>query len=167
MIFFLLSNLYFYTYFHLSPLLDHHFFGLWRGETAQYLSWKIGCAKKAKRPISHVIWDFSPVVWPFSDSRLINLYLIFEKSGLKNQVRWNGFLVYFKEDFYCRLKIQLVELYFSKIKNRWIGRENIHMSKSNLWLKMNVPLYMTMAIFSPYVCSAFTKLRFWQSFWGA
>ena len=31
-------------------LVGSSFFGLWRGETAQYLSWKIGCAKKRKGP---------------------------------------------------------------------------------------------------------------------
>ena len=114
-VYFLLSNLYFYTYFHLSPLLDHHFFGLWRGETAQYLSWKIGCAKKAKRPISHVIWDFSPVVWPFSDSCPIHLYLIFEISSWKNPVWGTGFLVYFEMDFYClcSLKKTISKLIFA------------------------------------------------------
>ena len=60
-VYFLLSNLYFYTYFHLSPLLDHHFFGLWRGETAQYLSWKIGCAKKRKGQY-HMWYEIFPLL---------------------------------------------------------------------------------------------------------
>ena len=39
-------------------------------------------------------------------------------------------------------------------------------------METNVPLYMTfvrpfLALFSPHVCSSFTKLRFWRSFWGA
>ena len=38
--------------------------------------------------------------------------------------------------------------------------------------EMNVPLQMTLVrpfwpFFSPYVCSSFTKLRHWGSFWGA
>ena len=31
----------------------------------------------------------------------VDLYLIFEKSSLKNQVLQTGFLVYFELDFYC------------------------------------------------------------------
>ena len=61
----------------------------------------------------------------------VDLYLIFEKSSWKNQVRQTGFLVYFELDFYClcslqksiinfeidfcRLKIQFVELDFSNL----------------------------------------------------
>ena len=59
----------------------------------------------------------------------IHLYLIFEKSHWKNQVRRTGFLVCFTLDFYylcslqksilkliiCRLKIQFVELEFSDL----------------------------------------------------
>ena len=38
--------------------------------------------------------------------RPIHLYLIFEKSSLKNQVWWNGFLAYFELDFYCLCSLQ-------------------------------------------------------------
>ena len=34
------------------------------------------------------------------------LYLIFEKSSLKNQVQRTGFLVYFVLDFYCLCSLQ-------------------------------------------------------------
>ena len=85
--------------FTIQPVLSHlfsaftlvgsSFFGLWRGETAQYLSWKIGSAKKkAKRPISHVIWDFSPVVWPFSDSESIYVLSLLTHSLPKNVGVW-------------------------------------------------------------------------------
>ena len=39
-------------------------------------------------------------------SRLILLYLIFEKSSWKNQVRRTGFLVYIELDFYCLCSLQ-------------------------------------------------------------
>ena len=70
----------------------------------------------------------------------VDLYLISEKSIWKNQVQWTGILVYFKLNFYClcslqksisklilasytgsknqvwnRLKIQFIELDFSKL----------------------------------------------------
>ena len=37
---------------------------------------------------------------------LVDLYLIFEKSIWKNQVRRTGFLVYFELDFYCLRSLQ-------------------------------------------------------------
>ena len=67
-VYFLLSNLYFYTYFHLSPLLDHHFLVFEEGRLLNISAEKLVVPKSEKAPISHVIWDFSPVVWPFSDS---------------------------------------------------------------------------------------------------
>jgi hypothetical protein len=36
----------------------------------------------------------------------LRLYLISEKSIWKNQIRWTGFLVYFKLDFYCICSLQ-------------------------------------------------------------
>ena len=36
----------------------------------------------------------------------VDLYLISEKSIWKSQVRWTGFLVYFKLDFYCLRSLQ-------------------------------------------------------------
>ena len=63
----------------------------------------------------------------------VDLYLIFEKSIWKNQVRRTGFLIYFELDFYClcslkksiskidfeidfcRLKIQFLDLDFSNL----------------------------------------------------
>ena len=36
----------------------------------------------------------------------VDLYLIFEKSSWKSQVRRTGFLVYFKLDFYCLCSLQ-------------------------------------------------------------
>ena len=98
---FLLSNLYFYTYFHLSPLLDHHFFGLWKGETAQYLSWKIGCAKKAKRPISQCDMRFFPccvaIFWLMPYLSVLDFWKIkLEKSSSTNWIFilfWTGFLL--------------------------------------------------------------------------
>ena len=69
-----------------------------------------------------------------TDSHTLSIWTC-EQSSWKNQVRPSGFLVYFELDFYClcslkksiwkliffRLKIQFVELDFSRIKYRWIG----------------------------------------------
>ena len=44
----------------------------------------------------------------------------------KNRVGRTWFLVYFELDFYCAAcKIKFVQLDFSKIKYRWIGRETL------------------------------------------
>ena len=42
-------------------LVGSSFFGLWRGETAQYLSWKIGCAKKRKGQY-HMWYEIFPLL---------------------------------------------------------------------------------------------------------
>ena len=64
------------------------FWSLKRGDCSisQLKNW---LCQKAKRPISHVLWDFSPVVWPFSDSPPIDLYfwkIDLEKSSLTNWI---------------------------------------------------------------------------------
>ena len=78
----------------------------------------------------------------------IHLYLIFEKSHWKNQVRRTGFLVCFTLDFYylcslqksilklifCRLKIQFVELEFSNLifQNSSTDQQTVSLYKINL-----------------------------------
>ena len=85
------------------------------------------------------------IIYAVNIKRPIHLYLIFEKSSWKNQVRRTGFLVYFKLDFYSLCSLQksisklifagytgsknpvrrtwFFQLNFSKIKCRWIGRK--------------------------------------------
>ena len=58
--------------FTVQPVLSHlfsaftlvgsSFFGLWRGETAQYLSWKIGSAKKKRKGQYHMWYEIFPLL---------------------------------------------------------------------------------------------------------
>ena len=91
-----------------------------------------------KERYTHMDCSIVDILW-LSDGP-IHLYLFFEKSSWKNQVRLSGFLTFFKMDFYClcslqksisksffagytgsknpfrkRLKIQFVELDFSNL----------------------------------------------------
>ena len=49
----------------------------------------------------------------------VDLYLIFEKSSLKNQVLQTRFLVYFELDFYCLCSLQksILKLVFAGLKS--------------------------------------------------
>ena len=49
----------------------------------------------------------------------IHLHLIFEISSLKNLVRWTGFFVYFKLNFYCMCSLQK-----SSLKYRIVASTN-------------------------------------------
>jgi hypothetical protein len=61
------------------------FWSLKRGDCSisQLKNW---LCQKAKRPISHVMWDFSPVVWPFSESE--SIYVSLPHSLPKNVGVW-------------------------------------------------------------------------------
>ena len=52
MVYFLLSNLYFYTYFHLSPLLDHHFLVFEEGRLLNISAEKLVVPKSEKANIT-------------------------------------------------------------------------------------------------------------------
>ena len=80
--------------------------------------------------------------------RPIHLYLIFEKSSLKNQIRQTGFLVYFELDFYCLCSLQksISKLIFESKKYissnliflTWFFKIQVQINrgKESLWRKL-------------------------------
>ena len=114
---------------------------------------------------------------------LVKLYLISEKSSLKNQVRWTGFLTC-KNKFWNwflqatkAVKIQFVELDFSKIKCRSTGGKGLLMQdwvfRLGIWKKVQTKYkhstYKVQAKYKSYfeyklIFTSSTSMTDWCSF---
>ena len=86
-----------------SSFLDQHFCGNQSVvDNLKYVHRRLGTCLKIKSELHIVATHNNPI----TKSGPIHLYLIFEKSNWKNQVRQTGFFVYFELDFYCLCRLQ-------------------------------------------------------------